>query len=213
MSKARSLFDDHDIEGVAGVDEAGRGPWAGPVMAAAAVLTPSSAQALRVAGVDDSKALTRKARERCFDVILNQQAQGNLWLAIEPADVAEIDTHNILNATMRAMSRAVAALPFAPRHALIDGNRIPDLACSAQAIIGGDAKVLSIATASIAAKVSRDHLMAQLAEAHPGYGWERNAGYGTAEHRRALGSLGVTKHHRRSFAPIRKLLEPTTTCR
>lgn len=208
-----SLFDDHEIEGVAGVDEAGRGPWAGPVMAAAAILTPRSAKALRVAGVDDSKALTRKARERCFDVILDQQAQGNLWLAVAPAEVEEIDRHNILQATMRAMSRAVAALPQPPRHALIDGNRTPALECSAEAIVGGDAKVLSIATASIAAKVSRDRLMVQLADAHPGYGWERNAGYGTAEHRRALESLGVTEHHRRSFAPIRKLLETATTCR
>jgi ribonuclease HII len=209
----RSLFDDHDLVDVAGVDEAGRGPWAGPVMAAAAILTPSSAEVLRVAGVDDSKALTRKARERCFEVILDQQAQGNLWLAIEPADVEEIDTHNILQATMRAMGRAVASLPKTPARALIDGNRIPVLDCPAEAIVGGDAKILSIATASIAAKVSRDRLMAELAEAHPGYGWERNAGYGTAEHRRGLESLGVTEHHRRSFAPIHKLLDAATTCR
>jgi ribonuclease HII len=146
-------------------------------------------------------------------VILDQQAQGNLWLAIEPADVEEIDTHNILQATMRAMGRAVASLPKTPARALIDGNRIPVLDCPAEAIVGGDAKILSIATASIAAKVSRDRLMAELAEAHPGYGWERNAGYGTAEHRRGLESLGVTEHHRRSFAPIHKLLDAATTCR
>lgn len=213
MSKTRSLFDDQEIEGVAGVDEAGRGPWAGPVMAAAAILTPLSAKALRAAGVDDSKALTRKARDRCFDVILDQQTQGHLWLTIESAGIEEIDTHNILQATMRAMSRAVAALPKTPVRALIDGNRIPTLDCPAEAIVGGDAKILSIATASIAAKVSRDRLMAKLANEHPGYGWERNAGYGTAEHRKALESLGVTEHHRRSFAPIRKLLEAATTYR
>lgn len=203
----------YEIDGIAGVDEAGRGPWAGPVTAAAAVLTPDSAERLATAGVNDSKALTRKARERCFELILEEQAGGQLWLSIENAEVPEIDEHNILHATMRAMSRAVAALPITPDHVLIDGNRTPDLDCSCEAVIGGDGKVLSIATASIAAKVTRDRLMADLAEAHPGYGWERNAGYGTAEHRRGLESLGVTEHHRRSFAPIRKLLEAPTTSR
>jgi len=209
----RERPEDRELDGVAGVDEAGRGPWAGPVMAAAAMLTPRAAAVLRTAGVDDSKALTRKARERCFAVILEQQAAGYLWLSIEPAGVDEIDTINILQATMAAMSRAVSALPVAPQRALIDGNRLPALDCPGEAIVGGDARVLSIATASIAAKVSRDRLMGELAEIHPGYGWERNAGYGTAEHRRGLESFGVTEHHRRSFAPIRKLLDSATTCR
>ena len=204
---------DQSIDRVAGVDEAGRGPWAGPVMVAAAILTDVSAEQLSAAGVNDSKILTRKARERCYELILEEQALGTLWLSIEAADVAEIDEHNILQATMRAMSRAVASLPITPIHALIDGNRIPDLDCGCEAVIGGDGKVLSIATASIAAKVTRDRLMAELARKHPGYGWERNAGYGTAEHRRGLESLGVTEHHRRSFAPIRKLLETPTTSR
>jgi ribonuclease HII len=208
-----STLKTHDLEGVAGADEAGRGPWAGPVMAAAAILTPDAVAPLESAGVNDSKALTRAARERCFDVILDQQTRGHLWLVVEAGEVEEIDTHNILQATMRAMGRAVTALPVSPSHALIDGNRTPDLPCSSEAIIGGDGKILSIATASIAAKVTRDRLMARLAEAHPGYGWERNAGYGTAEHRRGLETLGVTKHHRRSFAPIRKLLEEPTTSR
>jgi ribonuclease HII len=209
----RKRPEDRELDGVAGVDEAGRGPWAGPVIAAAAMLTPRAAQTLRAAGVDDSKALTRKARERCFTVILEQQAAGHLWLSVAPAEVDEIDTINILQATMAAMRRAVWGLPVAPERALIDGNRVPVLDCPAEAIIGGDARVLSIATASIAAKVSRDRLMEALAERHPGYGWERNAGYGTAEHRRGLESFGVTEHHRRSFAPIRKLLESDTTCR
>jgi ribonuclease HII len=208
-----SKLTDHDLEGVAGVDEAGRGPWAGPVMAAAAMLTHEAVTPLRTIGVNDSKTLTRAKRERCFEVILEQQALGNLWLAVEPAEVTEIDTHNILQATMRAMSRAIAALQVPPYHALIDGNRTPDLTCSSEAIIGGDGKVLSIATASIAAKVTRDLLMSKLAVAHPFYGWERNAGYGTAEHRRGLESYGVTKHHRRSFAPIRKFLDEPTTSR
>lgn len=198
---------------VAGVDEAGRGPWAGPVVAAAAILTPESTALLCAAGVDDSKALSKTKRQRCFEVIREQQDRGALWLAIAQADPAEIDEHNILGATLRAMTRAVTALPVAPDRALIDGNRMPDLPCPGATIVGGDAKILSIAAASIAAKVSRDRLMATLAEAHPGYGWERNAGYGTAEHRRALESRGVTIHHRRSFAPIREILERTPTSR
>ena len=162
-----SKLTDHDLDGVAGVDEAGRGPWAGPVMAAAAMLTPEAVTPLRDVGVNDSKTLTRAKRERCFEVILEQQALGHLWLAVELAEVSEIDTHNILQATMRAMSRAIAALPVPPSHALIDGNRTPDLACSSEAIIGGDGKVLSIATASVAAKVTRDRLMSELAVVHP----------------------------------------------
>lgn len=204
---------DQRIEGIAGVDEAGRGPWAGPVTVAAAMLTEASAARLHDAGVNDSKTLSRKARERCFELICEEQVQGQLWLAVETAEVAEIDQYNILHATMRAMRRAVAALPVPPDHVLIDGNRTPDLDCSCEAVIGGDGKFLSIAAASIAAKVTRDRLMAELAIVHPGYGWERNAGYGTAEHRRGLETFGVTEHHRRSFAPIRKLLEAPTTSR
>lgn len=201
------------LDGIAGVDEAGRGPWAGPVTVAAAILTDASAAKLHAAGVNDSKALTKNARERCFQIILEEQAENRLWLTIDTAEVDEIDEYNILHATMRAMSRAVMALPVQPDHVLVDGNRTPELDCSCEAVIGGDGKVLSIAAASIAAKVTRDRLMADLASTHPGYGWERNAGYGTAEHRRGLATLGVTEHHRRSFAPIRKLLETPTTSR
>lgn len=118
------------------------------------------------------------------------------------ADIAEIDRLNILQATMLAMQRAVAALPRAPEYALIDGNRAPDLPIPMQTIIKGDGKCLSIAAASIAAKVTRDRIMVKLSQDHPGYGWERNAGYGTAEHRAALERQGITPHHRRSFAPI-----------
>ena len=191
----------------AGVDEAGRGPWAGPVTAAAVILTSDSEARLRETGVADSKTLNRAKRERCFDVIMDAGARGELWYAIASADVAEIDSLNILRASLTAMSRAVADLSVPAEHALIDGNKLPELACPAYAIVGGDGSVLSISAASILAKVSRDRVMAGLAETHPGYGWERNAGYGTAEHRSALESLGVTPHHRRSFAPIRKLLE------
>jgi len=118
------------------------------------------------------------------------------------ADIAEIDRLNILQATMLAMQRAVAALPDPPEYALIDGNRAPDLPVPAQTVVKGDSRCLSIASASIVAKVTRDRIMDTLAREHPGYGWERNAGYGTAEHRAALERLGITPHHRRSFAPI-----------
>jgi len=198
---------------IAGVDEAGRGPWAGPVVAAAVILRPESTAILQQAGVNDSKALSKAARERCFEAIRQEERRGTLWLAIESAEVPEIDEHNILRATLRAMTRAVTGLPVAPARALIDGNQMPELPCPGETVVRGDSKILAIAAASIAAKVTRDRLMATLAQDHPGYGWERNAGYGTAEHRRALESLGVTIHHRRSFAPIRILLERTPTSR
>ena len=128
-------------------------------------------------------------------------------VGIGEASVEEIDTLNILAATMEAMRRAVLALPEPPDAVLVDGNRTPDLPFPARAIVKGDARSLSIAAASIIAKVTRDGAMARLAEHHPGYGWERNAGYGTAEHRAALAKLGPTRHHRRTFAPVRRLLD------
>ena len=198
---------------IAGVDEAGRGPWAGPVVAAAAILSAESAATLQQAGVNDSKALSKAARERCFEVMCEEENRGTLWLAIARGEVPEIDEHNILRATLRAMTRAVTALPVAPARALIDGNQLPELPCPGETGVRGDSKILAIAAASIAAKVTRDRLMAALARDHPGYGWERNAGYGTAEHRSALESLGVTIHHRRSFAPIREMLSRTPTSR
>ncbi|HCP01058.1 MAG TPA: ribonuclease HII [Rhodospirillaceae bacterium] len=198
---------------IAGVDEAGRGPWAGPVVAAAVILTPKSTAALRAAGVRDSKTLSKIKRQQCFDVIREQQEHGMLWIAIAQAEPMEIDAHNILGATLRTMTRAVRGLPITPDHALIDGNRMPYLPCPGETVVGGDSKILAIAAASIAAKVTRDRLMTELADMHPGYGWERNAGYGTPEHRQGLESLGVTVHHRRSFAPIREILQRTPTYR
>ncbi len=178
---------------VAGVDEVGRGPWAGPVVAAAVIL-----QAERIpAGLNDSKKLTRLRREALLPLLEDQALIG-----IGLASVEEIDQHNILAASMLAMTRAVAALPVTPALALVDGNRAPDLACPVTTIIKGDARCLSIAAASIVAKVTRDRLMETLAGEHPGYGWERNAGYGTAEHRDGLDRLGITAHHRLSFRPI-----------
>jgi len=178
---------------VAGVDEAGRGPWAGPVVAAAAVIDPARVPQALLDRLDDSKKLSRKTREELFAAL-----DGLIDYGVGIAGPAEIDRINILQATFVAMQRAIEALPAPPDAALIDGNRAPDLPCPAQTVVKGDGRCLSIAAASIVAKVTRDRMMAALAERHPGYGWERNAGYGTA----ALEKLGVTKQHRHSFAPI-----------
>jgi len=183
---------------ICGVDEAGRGPWAGPVVAAAVVLGRDHVPA----GLNDSKKLTARRREALYDQIRAVAAVG-----VGIAGVEEIDALNILRANDLAMRRAVAALDPAPTVALIDGNRVPPgLPCQAHALVGGDRRSLSVAAASIIAKVTRDRIMAELAAAHPGYGWERNQGYGTAEHRAALIRLGVTPHHRRSFRPIHNIL-------
>jgi ribonuclease HII len=190
---------------VAGVDEAGRGPLAGPVVAAAVRLDPACIPP----GLDDSKKLTAKARDRLFDVIL-----GCAEVGVGIASVEEIDAINILRASHLAMCRALARLSAPVDLALIDGNLLPrDLPCAGRAIIGGDALCLSIAAASIVAKVTRDRIMVDLAQHWPGYGWDRNMGYGSAAHRAALLSLGPTPHHRRSFAPVHKILyqEETTT--
>ena len=182
---------------VAGVDEVGRGPLAGPVYAAAVILNPIHLPK----GVDDSKAMSEARRETAFDTIMRSA----LAVGIGIASVGEIDEINILQATMLAMRRAVDELQIKPVHALIDGNRVPDLPCSADAIVKGDAKVLSIAAASIIAKVTRDRVMCELDVSCPGYGWARNKGYGTADHLAALERLGPSVHHRTSFAPVAQL--------
>jgi len=183
---------------VCGVDEVGRGPWAGPLVAGAAILSPDHG----IEGIADSKALTRECRER-----IAAQLQERAIVAIGIVEVAEIDLFGLTVANDLAMARAVAALPELPRYALVDGRRIPrDLGCDCEAIIKGDALSLSIAAASIVAKVARDRIMGELAKIYPHYGWETNAGYGVAAHRRALTEHGVTPHHRRCFAPIREIL-------
>ena len=182
-----------------GVDEAGRGPWAGPVTAAAICL-PMDFDL----GVDDSKKLTPRKRDLLFNRLVG------LPHGLGVATVGEIDRLNILQATHLAMHRAVAALEEkigAPQHILVDGNRLPTWPYPAEAIIGGDAKSASIAAASILAKVSRDRDMLALDAAFPGYGWASNKGYGAKAHRDGLARLGVTPHHRRSYAPIKKLLK------
>ena len=182
---------------VCGVDEVGRGPWAGPVVAAAVILD----RGWDADGVDDSKRLTAAARTR-----LRREIEAHAEVGTGQASVYEIDRMNILNAALLAMRRAVAALARVPECALVDGNRLPDLPCPATAVTRGDARSVSIAAASIVAKVERDRLMAGLAVDFPGYGWERNAGYGTPEHTAALERLGVSPHHRRSFAPVARRL-------
>ena len=182
---------------VAGVDEAGRGPWAGPVVAAAVILDPDAIPR----GIADSKVLMPEEREAIYARI---RATARVGVGI--ADVDRIDRDNILNATMWAMREALAQLAPAPRLALIDGNRAPRLAIEARTIVQGDARCLSIAAASIVAKVTRDRLMVDLARAFPGYGFERHKGYGTPEHHDALHRLGVSPHHRRSFKPVQLAL-------
>ncbi|HQU67031.1 MAG TPA: ribonuclease HII [Albidovulum sp.] len=183
---------------VAGVDEVGRGPLSGPVVAAAVRLDPARIPG----GLNDSKALTAARRESLF-AALHEVAD----VAIGMASVEEIDELNILRASHLAMVRAVAGLALAPDHLLIDGNLLPrNLTISAEAIVKGDARSVSIAAASVMAKVTRDRIMVDLAQQHPGYGWERNAGYPTKDHLAALRNLGVTPHHRRSFKPVHNIL-------
>lgn len=183
---------------VAGVDEVGRGPLAGPVTAAAVVLT----EGVDLSGLNDSKKLSRKRRE-----ILALRIMETCDWAVGHASVEEIEELNILRASHLAMCRAVSGLRKRPCLALIDGNMLPrDLAVPGQAVVGGDGRSLSIAAASVVAKLLRDRIMEDLAQQHPGYGWEANAGYPTKAHRQALLDLGVTPHHRRGFGPVHKIL-------
>ena len=185
---------------VAGVDEAGRGPLAGPVVAATVVMRPNVAKNL-ASLLDDSKRLTAAQRETAFVALLASGAE----IGVGAASVTEISRLNILHASMLAMRRAVLRLKFLPDAALIDGNRCPDLPCPAYAIIGGDGLSLSIAAASIIAKVLRDRAMLRLDVRHPGYGWAQNAGYATQFHRQALARIGPCRHHRPSFGTLRQL--------
>ncbi len=184
---------------LAGVDEAGRGPLAGPVVAAAVILDPRR----RIAGLDDSKKLSPRRRETLADTIRADA----LCCAVALATVAEIDRLNILQATLLAMQRAVAGLRITPRRVLVDGNRLPPLAMPARALVEGDALVPAISAASILAKVERDRLCAELHAAHPDYGFDGHKGYPTAAHLDALRRHGPCEAHRRSFAPVRELLD------
>lgn len=189
------------MEWIAGVDEVGRGPLAGPVLAAAVIL-PASADAALLDLLDDSKKLTAAAREQAYAALL---ADPGVIIGVGAASVTEIARLNILHAAMLAMRRAVLRLAVAPSLVLVDGNRAPALPCPARCIVGGDALEPAISAASIIAKVIRDRLMTRLAVRYPGYGWEDNAGYGTARHRSALRDIGVTPHHRGGFGTVRQL--------
>ena len=192
-----------------GIDEAGRGPWAGPVIAGAVVFQPYEPLPASLAELNDSKQLNHGQRCRLFTALNLARAQGLVWIGVGAATVREIAAHNILGATKLAMARAVAALPALPAWALVDGNQPPCLLCPVEAVVKGDGRSISIAAASVVAKVTRDHIMHTLATHHPGYGWETNAGYGTRQHRQALDRLGITPHHRTDFAPIRARLART----
>jgi len=194
--QARLLWDSPGL--VAGVDEAGRGPLAGPVIAAAVILDPRNP----IEGLADSKKLSARQRERLFDLICARA----LCCAVGSASVQEIDEVNILQATMLAMRRAVQGLRLTPSKVLVDGNRLPVLTVRAEAIIGGDALVPEISAASIIAKVHRDRWCAQLDAQYPDYGFARHKGYGTAQHLEALRRLGACPEHRRSFAPVAEVL-------
>jgi len=185
---------------ICGIDEVGRGPLAGPVTAAAVILDPNHIPE----GLNDSKRLTEKQRERLYSLIVESSLVSIIHVSVE-----DIDRLNILQASLLAMRRAAEGLATLPDYALIDGNKLPQgLPCPASALVKGDSKSVSIAAASIVAKISRDRLMTALGRENPGYGWEKNAGYPTKEHLLALRDLGVTPHHRRSFKPVHNILYP-----
>lgn len=193
-ARARSRFE----QTIAGVDEAGRGPWAGPVVVAAVVLP----RTLKIEGLADSKELTAPVRETLFEVIVREAAVSTVVVG-----ATRVDVMNIRAATLWGMARAVATLPHAASIALIDGLDVPPaLSVRGRALVRGDQRSSAISAASIVAKVTRDRLMVRLAEAFPAYGFERHKGYGTPEHRDALAAHGPCVHHRRSFAPVREAL-------
>jgi ribonuclease HII len=191
---------------VCGIDEAGRGPLAGPVVAAAVVLDPRRFPRALRERLDDSKLLTAAERAACWRALGRCVERGAAHIGVGAASAREIDTVNILRAALLAMARAVTALAVTPDIALVDGNVPPLLGCAVRTVVGGDGLSFSIAAASVAAKVTRDRLMRALAPRYPGYGWETNVGYATREHGEAIARLGPTPHHRRSFAPVRLAL-------
>lgn len=199
---------ENNCEGyVCGIDEAGRGPWIGPVAAGAVIFLTHDINPELLNGINDSKKLSAKKREYLYELLLKEAECGHLCYGIGEASAAEIDKLNILQATFLAMSRAVEKLSIKPAHALIDGNRLPaDFVCPTTCHIGGDAKSYSIAAASILAKVHRDRLMQKMASQYPGYGLEKNAGYGTKDHIEGLKKFGITPEHRKSYKPIKEFL-------
>ena len=196
-----SLEDATGVGRVCGVDEVGRGPWAGPVIACAVVIDRHASLLDMLSDLDYSKKLSSKKRDTLYSALVEK-----VEFSLGEASVAEIDALNILQASLLAMRRAVTGLSKQPQTAIVDGNRDPGLDVPTTLAVKGDSRSFSIAAASVIAKVTRDRLMKNLASDFPGYGWESNAGYGVAAHQKGLKILGVTPHHRKSFAPIRKLL-------
>lgn len=195
------FFASADKSFTAGVDEVGRGPAAGPVVACALILPIDAAQRPWAGEIRDSKKLSAKRRDYLFDLL-----RGNCAHAVAEASVEEIDRINILEASLLAMKRAVDALPQRPSRVLVDGNKLPRWDYPSEAIVGGDGKIMEIAAASIIAKVTRDRMMKKLSEEFPHYGWDKNAGYPAAAHLRAIETHGVTPHHRKSWAPVARIL-------
>ena len=198
---------------VVGIDEAGRGPWAGPVVAGAVIVLDKNLGDFLLSGLNDSKKLTAKKRESLYEALFAAEQEGKLSIGIGQASATEIDEKNILQATFLAMNRAVAALVTRPQFALVDGNQVPKgLACPCQTVVKGDARCYSIAAASIVAKVYRDRLMTNLAKQYPYYGFEKNAGYGTAAHIAGLKTHGIIEgQHRKSYRPIQEILSASKT--
>lgn len=192
---------------VAGVDEAGRGPWAGPVVAGAVIIHDRHLHPDLLNGLDDSKKLSASKREKLYNLLFEEEKLGKVSIGIGEASAQEIDEINILQATFLAMKRAVEKLKVQPEFAIIDGNQKPkNFPCDVKTVVKGDAKSMSISAASIVAKVYRDHKMAELAKAYPYYGFEKNAGYGTKLHIQGISEHGVTPEHRKSYRPIREAL-------
>jgi ribonuclease HII len=189
------------LRSISGVDEAGRGSWAGPVVAAAVVFEKKELPNIVNIGLDDSKKLSPKRRRDFFDII-----QDNADVGVGLASVVEIDQINILQATFLAMDRALGNLQVTPDYTLIDGDKVPPVRYRAEAIVKGDSRSISIAAASIVAKVTRDELMIELGLNFSNYAWERNMGYGTKKHKEGLERFGVTEHHRKSYKPIINIL-------
>ncbi len=193
---------------VAGVDEAGRGPWAGPVVAGCATFISRDVNVQLLDNLNDSKKLSKKKREMLYDLLQQEALRGTMRLGIGLASAREIDDINILNASFLAMKRAVENAQIEPGLVLVDGNREPkNFGYKTKAVVKGDAKSYSVAAASILAKVYRDRLMEEMAVRYPGYGFEKNAGYGTKAHIEGLKKLGITPEHRKSYAPIKEFLK------
>ena len=189
---------------VAGVDEAGRGPWVGPVVAGCVVFLSREVNPFLLENLNDSKKISKKKREKLYEVLLEEKEKGNILAEVGVASAKEIDEKNILNATFDAMKRAISNTGVKPDLVLIDGNRVPkEFNYNAKAVVKGDAKSYSISAGSIMAKVYRDKLMEEMAKVYPNYGFEKNAGYGTKEHIDALKKYGITPEHRKSYAPIK----------